>query len=164
MRRSFIKWWRVVLVPVFQPNAQQPVQNPTQDGGVTVQPIQPVQNNMQQAQPVAPEPVAPAAPQATPQAAPVEEEVDLFAKDDLTDDEKAAKEILERLAREAAEDEAKKQAEIDAARAHVENSADSSYNAETKSFSGLYGQGPMDEDTQAKVLEILQQSGRDGLY
>lgn len=36
--------------------------------------------------------------------------------------------------------------------------ADDAYNATTGSYSGLYGQGPMDEDTQSMLDQIMQKS------
>ncbi|MBR5127123.1 MAG: hypothetical protein IKU69_01695 [Roseburia sp.] len=90
-----------------------------------------------------------------------------------------AQEIIDRLAREAAEDEAKKQAEIDQAYIEAElndlvremdrtYNADKSYNADkiyddktynatTGSYSGTYGQGKVDNVTQDQVAMILNE-------
>lgn len=70
--------------------------------------------------------------------------------------------ILERLAKEAAEDEAKKQAEIDQAYIEAElnelvRTMDKNYNASTGSYSGTYGQGKVDEVTQDQVAMILNE-------
>ena len=42
--------------------------------------------------------------------------------------------------------------------AQNEEPPDETYNATTGSYSGLYGQGPMDEDTQSILNEIMHQS------
>lgn len=42
--------------------------------------------------------------------------------------------------------------------AQDEEPPDETYNATTGSYSGLYGQGPMDEDTQSILNEIMHQS------
>lgn len=73
-----------------------------------------------------------------------------------------AQEIFDRLEREKAEDEAKKQAEID--RAYIEaelndlvREMDKTYNATTGSYSGTYGQGDVDTVTQDQVQMILNE-------
>lgn len=73
-----------------------------------------------------------------------------------------AQEIFDRLEREKAEDEAKKQAEID--RAYIEaelndlvREMDKAYNATTGSYSGTYGQGDVDTVTQDQVQMILNE-------
>jgi len=88
-----------------------------------------------------------------------------------------AQEIIDRLAREAAEDEAKKQAEIDQAYIEAELNdlvrevdrtynldamnetfhSDKDYNATTGSYSGTYGQGKVDNVTQDQVAMILNE-------
>jgi len=75
---------------------------------------------------------------------------------------KEAQEIIDRLAREAAEDEAKKQAEIDQAYIEAElndlvREMDKTYNATTGSYSGTYGQGAVDNVTQDQVAMILNE-------
>jgi hypothetical protein len=70
-----------------------------------------------------------------------------------TVDEEAQK-VLERLAREAEEDDEKKQAEIAAAKAQAEET----YNATTGSYSGEYGQnGVVDEATKGQIEKILHE-------
>lgn len=73
-----------------------------------------------------------------------------------------AQEIFERLEREKAEDEAKKQAEIDQAYIEAElndlvREMDKNYNATTGSYSGAYGQGEVDTVTQDQVQMILNE-------
>lgn len=73
-----------------------------------------------------------------------------------------AQEILDRLEREKAEDEAKKQAEIDQAYIEAElndlvREMDKTYNATTGSYSGAYGQGEVDTVTQDQVAMILNE-------
>ena len=87
----------------------------------------------------------------------------------LEEEEKlrAAQEIFERLEREAAEDAAKKQAEIDQAYIEAELNDlvremgamenDATYNATTGSYSGTYGQGEVDSVTQDQVAMILNE-------
>ena len=75
---------------------------------------------------------------------------------------KEAQEIFERLEREAAEDAAKKQAEIDQAYIEAElndlvREMESTYNATTGSYSGTYGQGEVDTVTQDRVALILNE-------
>jgi len=76
---------------------------------------------------------------------------------------RAAQEIFERLEREAAEDAAKKQAEIDQAYIEAElndlvREMDAkAYNATTGSYSGTYGQGEVDSVTQDQVAMILNE-------
>ncbi len=79
------------------------------------------------------------------------------------DDQARANEILARLEKEAAEDEAIKEAEIEAARQFAENSQNSSFNKTTGSFSGDYGTGPVDDDTMDAVKELLKQNNRSGI-
>ena len=73
-----------------------------------------------------------------------------------------AQEVFERLEREKAEDEAKKQAEIDQAYIEAElndlvREMDATYNATTGSYSGTYGQGEVDTVTQDQVQMILNE-------
>ena len=73
-----------------------------------------------------------------------------------------AQEIFERLEREKAEDEAKKQAEIDQAYIEAElndlvREMDATYNATTGSYSGTYGQGEVDTVTQDQFQMILNE-------
>ena len=87
----------------------------------------------------------------------------------LEEEEKmrAAQEIFDRLEREAAEDAAKKQAEIDQAYIEAELNdlvremggvqIDATYNATTGSYSGTYGQGEVDSVTQDQVAMILNE-------
>lgn len=79
---------------------------------------------------------------------------------------RAAQKIFERLEREAAEDAAKKQAEIDQAYIEAELNDlvreigaqnDATYNATTGSYSGTYGQGEVDSVTQDQVAMILNE-------
>lgn len=70
----------------------------------------------------------------------------------LTDEQAAAAaEIIARLNAEAAEDEAAKQMEIEAARA----SADANYNATTGSMSGAYGSEGIKEEFEDQIGSIL---------
>lgn len=77
------------------------------------------------------------------------------------EEEAKAMEIFERLERERMEDEAKKQAEIDMAYLEAEEATrkwmDDNYNESTGSFSGMYGQGEVDEVTQDQVDLILHE-------
>ena len=73
-----------------------------------------------------------------------------------------AQEIIDRLEREKAEDDAKKQAEIDQAYIEAElndlvREMDATYNATTGSYSGTYGQGKVDTVTQDQVQLILNE-------
>ena len=74
-----------------------------------------------------------------------------------------AQEIIDRLEREKAEDEAKKQAEIDQAYIEAElndlmrEMDKKTYNATTGSYSGTYGQGDVDTVTQDQVQMILNE-------
>ena len=76
-------------------------------------------------------------------------------------EETMAMEIYERLERERLEDEAKKQAEIDQAYLEAEEATrkwmDDNYNEATGSFSGMYGQGEVDEVTKDQVDLILHE-------
>lgn len=77
------------------------------------------------------------------------------------EEEAKAMEIYERLERERMEDEAKKQAEIDLAYLEAEEATrkwmDDNYNESTGSFSGMYGQGEVDEVTKDQVDLILHE-------
>ena len=88
--------------------------------------------------------------------------VDPVAEQRLKDEEnlKKAHVIIDRLDSEAAEDEAKKQAEID--QAYIEagindilREVDKGYNATTGSYSGAYGKGEIDTVTKDQVELIL---------
>lgn len=75
---------------------------------------------------------------------------------------RAAQEILDRLDREAAADEAKKREEIRQAYIEAElnalvNEVDKTYNASTGSYSGKYGRGEVDTVTQDQVEMILNE-------
>lgn len=79
-----------------------------------------------------------------------------------------ANEIYNRLNQEALEDEAKKIAEIDAAKLAYDNSSteipvenEAAYNAATGSYSGLYGTKPMSEQEKENFDSIMSnnQSG-----
>lgn len=77
------------------------------------------------------------------------------AEDEVLEDE-AAK-IIARLAKEAAEDEAAKQAEIDAAMEEARRK-EALYNATTGSFSGEYGMDAVDDEvTKGQIDKILQE-------
>lgn len=89
---------------------------------------------------------------------------DPVAEQRLKDEENLRKAhvIIDRLDNEAAEDEAKKQAEID--HAYIEagindllREVDKDYNATTGSYSGAYGQGKVDTVTQDQVAMILNE-------
>lgn len=67
----------------------------------------------------------------------------------------AANDIIARLEREAAEDEAKKQAEIAAAMAQNEAGFDSDFNATTGSYSGAYGAGGVMDEYADQIGSIL---------
>ncbi len=72
-----------------------------------------------------------------------------------------AQEIFERLEREKAADEAEKQAEIKKAYLDAELDAqkwlDDNYNETTGSFSGMYGQGKVDEVNKDQIAMILNE-------
>ena len=76
-------------------------------------------------------------------------------------EEAKAMEVFNRLESEKAEDEAKKQAEIDQAYLEAEESTrrwmDDNYNETTGSFSGMYGQGDVDDVTKDQVALILHE-------
>ena len=76
-------------------------------------------------------------------------------------EEEKAMEIFNRLESEKAEDEAKRQAEIDQAYLEAEESTrkwmDDNYNETTGSFSGMYGQGEVDSVTKDQVNMILHE-------
>ena len=77
------------------------------------------------------------------------------------EEEAKAMEIFERLDRERLEDEAKKQAEIEQAYLDAEEATrkwmDDNYNETTGSFSGMYGQGDVDDVTKDQVDLILHE-------
>lgn len=69
-----------------------------------------------------------------------------------------ANEILERLNAEAAEDEAKKQAEIEA----IRKAQEEAFNQATKSHSGFYGAEEIEnEETKEKINQILGEKEKD---
>ena len=69
-----------------------------------------------------------------------------------------ANEILERLNAEAAEDEAKKQAEIEA----IRKAQEEAFNQATKSHSGFYGVEAIEnEETKEKISQILGEKEKD---
>lgn len=75
---------------------------------------------------------------------------------------KEAKEIFDRLSKEAEEDEAKKKAMIAQLYVDVElneflREMDKDYNATTGSYSGTYGQGKVDTVTKDQVEMILNE-------
>ena len=76
-------------------------------------------------------------------------------------EEEKAMEIFNRLENEKAEDEAKRRAEIDQAYSEAEESTrrwmDDNYNEATGSFSGMYGQGEVDDVTKDQVDLILHE-------
>lgn len=76
-------------------------------------------------------------------------------------EEGKAIEVYNRLESEKAEDEAKKQAEIDQAYLEAEEATrkwmDDNYNETTGSFSGMYGQGDVDDVTKDQVAMILNE-------
>ena len=76
-------------------------------------------------------------------------------------EEEKAMEVYNRLESEKAEDEAKKQAEIDQAYLEAEEATrrwmDDNYNETTGSFSGMYGQGDVDNVTKDRVDLILNE-------
>lgn len=73
-----------------------------------------------------------------------------------------ANEIYQRLMDEAAADERAKQAEIEALMQQVEASetepSSADYNAETGSYSGLYGKKPMSQDEEDALAAIMGQN------
>lgn len=77
------------------------------------------------------------------------------------EEEAIAMEIFNRLESEKAADEAKKQAEIDQAYLDAEEATrkwmDDNYNETTGSFSGMYGQGDVDDVTKDQVAMILSE-------
>ncbi|MBR5566363.1 MAG: hypothetical protein IKW08_09430 [Roseburia sp.] len=89
---------------------------------------------------------------------------DPIAEQRLKDEEnlKRAHVIIDRLDMEAAEDEAKKRAEIDHAYIEAElndlvREVNKDYNSTTGSFSGTYGQGKVDTVTKDQVAMILNE-------
>ena len=76
-------------------------------------------------------------------------------------EEEKAIEGYNRLESEKAEDEVKKQAEIEQAYLEAEESTrkwmDDNYNETTGSFSGMYGQGDVDDVTKDQVAMILNE-------
>lgn len=129
MRRNIVKWWYVIYTPVSN------VFSPKNDEKVE-------EDNLKDETSKGPEAVAVTTASQT-------------TTEDMTEEERIAKEIFERLQREAAEDEAKKQQEIDLARQEADNLANASYNPTTKSFSGDYGKKEMDDSTKQMVEQIL---------
>lgn len=80
--------------------------------------------------------------------------------DELPEESEAiqrANEIYERLTREADEDEAKRLAEIEAAKRRAAESIDmdSAYNASTGAYSGLYGQTPLNDEQADHLAAIM---------
>ena len=77
------------------------------------------------------------------------------------EEEVKAMEIFNRLESEKAADEAKKQAEINQAYLDAEEATrkwmDDNYNETTGSFSGMYGQGDVDDVTKDQVDMILHE-------
>ena len=84
-----------------------------------------------------------------------EEEVEEQAREKrMKADEAKAKEVYERLEREAAQDEELKQQEIEAAK----QNNDLAYNATTGSYSGAYGQTPVEsEEAKSQIDAILHE-------
>lgn len=76
---------------------------------------------------------------------------------EMTEEERIANEIYQRLMAEAAADERAKQAEIDAIRAQQEATSDD-YNEATGSYSGLYGKKPMSESEADALQSIMNQN------
>lgn len=76
-------------------------------------------------------------------------------------EEEKTMEVFKRLESEKAEDKAKKQAEIDQAYLEAEKETrkwmDDNYNETTGSFSGMYGQGTVDDVTKDQVAMILNE-------
>ena len=76
-------------------------------------------------------------------------------------EEEKAMEVFKRLESEKAENKAKKQAEIDQAYLEAEKETrkwmDDNYNETTGSFSGMYGQGTVDDVTKDQVAMILNE-------
>lgn len=84
---------------------------------------------------------------------PVEEEKDAFAG--LSHEEKkTAKQIIERLDAEAAEDEAMKAREVQAELKKQEQK-EAAYNAATGSYSGEYGTKPVDDEAAKDQIEKI---------
>ena len=81
------------------------------------------------------------------EAAPEMPAADLQAADTLD----AAQDIIDRLNREAAEDEARKQLEIEQARI----AAESNFNEATGAYSGSYGAGYVDKRHREQIDSIL---------
>jgi len=71
-----------------------------------------------------------------------------------------ANEIYERLMAEAASDEAKKRAQIEALIKENEETEENkdAYNAETGSYSGLYGKKPMSQSESDELKRIMSQN------
>ncbi len=65
--------------------------------------------------------------------------------------------VIDRLDSERAEDEAEKQAEIDAAYEEAARREREGYNATTGSYSGAYGQGNVDDVTKGQIDLILHE-------
>lgn len=64
----------------------------------------------------------------------------------------------EEAARLKEEEEAQQKALAETLHEASDESTEEAYNATTGSYSGLYGQGPMDDDTQSMLAEIMQHS------
>ena len=68
-----------------------------------------------------------------------------------SEDDDAAQEIIDRLNREAAEDEARKQKEIE----QVRLEAEANFNATTGAYSGAYGSDGIDQKHEEQIHSIL---------
>ncbi|MCF2641106.1 MAG: hypothetical protein PUB46_01555 [Lachnospiraceae bacterium] len=87
---------------------------------------------------------------------PYSEEEAAFAKLSVSE-KKTAKDIIARLDKEAAEDEAIKAKEVEAAKVEREE-MENTYNAATNSYSGAYGMKPVeDEEEKSRIEKILHE-------
>ena len=87
-----------------------------------------------------------------------EEEVEEEAREKRRKaDEDKAKDVYERLEKEAAEDERIKQQEIEEAKNHI----DMGYNATTGSYSGAYGQTPVESEEAKNQIDAILSEKKD---
>ncbi|MCR5785515.1 MAG: hypothetical protein K6G40_07740 [Eubacterium sp.] len=162
LKSNIVKRWRVIIVPFKRFFIPGGVQDETPEPEPVAEP-----------EPVIEEPVVEEVFEEPRPAAEPEPEIDTsgMSQSDLD----LANEIFARLQAEAAADEAAKVAEIEEAKMMAEgggakaepqsgeNHNISSYNATTKSFSGDYGTGPVDDETADLVAELLKQNNRSGV-
>ena len=121
MKHSIVKWWNVHYMTPEELSAEQKKEAGT--------------DQMHTSNDICTRPMA-------------EGELKAGSTDDQMD---AAQEILDRLNREAAEDEARKQQEIDQARLFAE----ANFNESTGAYSGAYGANGVDGEHKKQIDSIL---------